>query len=128
MERLWYSIVSFLINLIDTENGEVQSGTTSTFTQHQKPSTVVEAALSLPMATKKPISAAQERCLSMQEQQHEAEMELLAIKKNQLLTEHKRKLEVLDAELEYWNSMRKSVKPNAEEQQRPFTRARMHKQ
>lgn len=106
----------------------MQSGTTSTVTPHQQPSTVVEAALSLPMTTKKPISAAQERCLSMQEQQHEAEMELLVIKKPQLITEHTRKLEVLDAELEYWNLMRKRVKPNEEEQQRPFTRGRMHKQ
>lgn len=74
------------------------------------------------------MTAAQERCLSMQEKQHDAEMELLAIKKTQLLTEHKRKIEVLDAEWEYWNSMSKSINLAAEQQQRPFTRSRMNTQ
>ena len=44
----------------------------------------------------------------MQTQQHEAEMELLVLRKNNVIIAHKRKMEVLDAELlQYWDKMKK---------------------
>jgi hypothetical protein len=70
---------------------------------------VVVAALSLSFTRKSEISDAQARCLDLQTQQHESEMELLVIKKNNTIIQHKRKMEVLDAELEYWGTMNKSI-------------------
>ena len=51
-------------------------------------------------------------------------MGLLVIKKNNTIIEHKRKMEVLDAEFEYWETMKKSIKDTQEQQPRPNTRAR----
>jgi hypothetical protein len=47
--------------------------------------------------------------------------ELLGLKKTHLLTQDKRKMEMLDPEWEYWHAIRKSIK---QEQQRPTTRVR----
>lgn len=68
------------------------------------------------------MSAAQTRCLDMQEKQHTLEMEILEIRKNNLSEEHKRKMEVLDAELEYWSSTKKSRVNTQEEPPKRITR------
>ena len=60
----------------------------------------------------------------MQTKQHEAEMELLEIKKSNLLNEHKREMEVLDVELEYWKNMTKAMRTTQEQQPRPNIRSR----
>ena len=111
---------------IENDDDEIDSVATTTFTpnQHQLPSSVVEAALTPSFTRKSQISAAQARCLDMQTKQHEAEMELLDIKKNNIIIEHKRKMEVLDAERQYWDAMKKSMKTTQEQQPRPNTRAR----
>lgn len=62
--------------------------------------------------------------LEMQTTQHGAEMEILAIQKSNRLSEHKRKLEVLDAEFEYWNSMKMVTKNTQENLPRPNTRSK----
>ena len=69
-------------------------------------SCAVEAAFSLPLP--------QERWLDMQTQQYKASMELLEIRKRNILSEHKRKMEVFDAEFQYWESMKKRIKQESE--------------
>jgi hypothetical protein len=66
--------------------------------------------------------------LSLPEKQHHAEMELLAIKENNCSLNTKERLKYLTLSWSIGIHERKSIKLNAEEQQRPFTRARMHKQ
>ena len=46
----------------------------------------------------------------MQQKQHEAEMQILDIKKSNISSEHKRIMEVIDAEFEYWERMNKAMK------------------
>ena len=48
------------------------------------------------------MSAAQTRCLDIQEKQHKLEMEILHLRKNNLIDEHQKKIDVLEAELQYW--------------------------
>ena len=98
---------------IENDDDEIDSVATTTFSPNQ--SSVVEAALTPSFTTKSPISAAQARCLDMQTKQHEVEMELLDIKKNNII-EHKRKIEVLDEERQYWDAMKKSMKTTQEQQ------------
>ena len=43
----------------------------------------------------------------MQEKQHTMEMEFLQLKKNNLIEEHQKRMEVLEEELEYWTSVKK---------------------
>ena len=107
---------------IENDDDEIDSVATTTFSPNQ--SSVVEAALTPSFTTKSPISAAQARCLDMQTKQHEVELELLDIKKNNIIIEHKRKMELLDAERQYWDAMKKSMKTTQEQQPRPNTRAR----
>ena len=111
---------------IENDDDEIDSVARTTLTpkQHELPPSVVEAALTPSFTRKSQISAAQARCLDMQTKQHEAEMELLDIKKNNIIIEHKRKMEVLDAERQYWDAMKKSMKTTQEQQPRPNTRAR----
>ena len=85
---------------------------TNTQNQQQLPSAVVEAALTPSSTTKPNKSAAKARCVDMQTKLHEAEMELLEIKTSNLLNVNRRKMEVLDAELEYWKNMTKAIKTN----------------
>ena len=86
---------------------------------------VLEAALSSSFTcSKSQVSQAQQRRLDLQTQQHKAEMGLLVITKNNTIIEHKRKMEVLDAELEYWETMKKSIENTQEQQSRPNTRTR----
>ena len=85
LERICYEIYqkyAFTDECV-TYNEDIQQVTTPTnptitLNQHTQPTTVVDAALALPPSARKPISAAQERCLSMQEKQHQAEMNCLA--------------------------------------------------
>ena len=49
-------------------------------------------------------------------------MELLDIKKNNIIIEHKRKVEVLDAERQYWDAMK--MQTTHEKQPSPNTRDR----
>ena len=75
-------------------------------------------------------SAAQVCCLEMQAKQHEVEMETLDIKKSNCIIQHKRKMEVTNAEywytgiFEYWDRMTNSIKTTTQQQSRPNTRAR----
>ena len=88
------------------------------------PALVAEAVQAPSFTKKSPISAAQARCLDMQAKQHEAEMEFLEIKKNMKIEKHKRKMEVLDAEFEYWNEMKKNIKSPENAKPRPKNRSR----
>ena len=112
----------------DDEETNVQVPTTGTATSATEnelpPSSVVDAALAPSFTNKSPISAAQTRCLAMQTKQHEAEMELLDLNKRNLIIAHKRKMEVLDAELQYWDMMKQSIQSTQEEVHKPNTRAR----
>ena len=94
----------------DDETESLVTTTVSTQDKRELQPSVVEAALSPSFTRKSQISEAQQRCLDLQTQQHEAEMELLVIKENNTIIEHKRKMEVLDAKFEYWETMKKSIK------------------
>ena len=89
----------------------------------QPAQTEVDVALHPSFSKKPQMSAAQARFLDMQAKQHEAEMELLQIKRSNLQMQHKRKLEVLDAEFEYWDSIRKNTRSTQKQNSRPTTRA-----
>ena len=43
----------------------------------------------------------------MQEKQHTMEMVILQLKKNNLVEEHQKRMEVLEAELQHWTSAKK---------------------
>lgn len=112
---------------IESAADETESLATTTVSkpnERELQAAVVEAALSSSFIRKSQISEAQARCLDLQTQQHEAEMELLVIKKNNTIIQHKRKMEVLDAELEYWETMNKSITNTQAQHSRPNTRAR----
>lgn len=87
----------------------------------QPAQTEVDVALHPSFSKKPQMSAAQARCLDMQ--QHEAEIELLQITRSNLQMQHERKLEVFDAEFEYWDSIWKNTKSTQEQNSRPTTRA-----
>ena len=70
------------------------------------------------------ISAVQTRCLDMQEKQHTMEMEILQVKKNNLVEEHQKRMEVLEAELQYWTSSKKNTANTEEELPKRITRQR----
>ena len=70
------------------------------------------------------ISAAQTRCLDMQEKQHIMEMEILQLKKNNLVEEHQKRMEVLEAELQHWTSTKKRTANTQEEPPKRITRQR----
>ena len=94
----------------DDETESLATTTVSTQDKRELQPSVVEAVLSPSFTRKSQISEAQQRCLDLQTQRHEAEMELLVIKENNTIIEHKRKMELLDAEFEYWETMKKSIK------------------
>ena len=48
----------------------------------------------------------------MQEKQHTMEMEILQLKKNNLIEKHQKRMEVLEADLEYWTSVKKRGNTN----------------
>ena len=84
----------------DDDETDLEATTTGTETapnENELPPSVVDAALTPSLTKTSQISATQARCLDMQTQQHEAEMELLVFKKNLIIT-YKRNMEVLDAE------------------------------
>ena len=105
----------------DDETESLSTTTVSTQDKRELQPSVVEAVLSPSFTRKSQVSEAQQRCLDLQTQQHEAEMELLVIKKNNTIIEHKRKMEVPDAEFEYWETMKKSIKNTQEQQPRRNT-------
>ena len=98
--------------------------TTTIQKQPQLSSPVVGAALSNSFSRKPQISAAQARCLDMQQKQHEAEMQILDIKKSNISSEHKRIMEVIDAEFEYWERMNKAMKDTQGQPQKLNTQKR----
>ena len=85
----------------DDETKSLATTAVSTQDKHELLPSVVEAALSSSFTRKSQISEAQQRCLDLQTQQSQAEMELLVIKKNNTIIEHKSKMELLDAEFEF---------------------------
>jgi hypothetical protein len=109
----------------ETDLEATTTGTKNAPDENELPPSVFGAAALTPSLTKtSQISAAQARCLDMQTQQHEAEMELLVLKKHNLIITHKRKMEVLDAELQYWDKMKKTIKSTQDELHKPNTRGR----
>ena len=70
------------------------------------------------------VSEAQSVSLQMQEKQHTMEMEILQLKKNNLIEEHETRMEVLEAELEYWTSTKKRTANSEEEPTKRFTQHR----
>ena len=80
-------------------------------------SEVTEEALNSRPHKKCKMSAAQKKCLDMQEQQHTMEMEILQLKRNNLVEEHHKKVEVLEAELQYWTSTKKRTADTKEKLQ-----------
>lgn len=110
---------------LGNENVEDPVGNNTSESKTQElPKSVVDTALTASFSKKPQMSAAQVRCLEIQAKQHEVEMEILDIKKSNLIIQHKRKMEVMNAEFEYWDSMTKSIKSTTEQQSRPNTRAR----
>ena len=94
--------------VIDTNN-EDENDSASVAASSEKPpktSTIIDVVLS-GAYRKSAISTAQLKCLDMQQQQHEAEMAILELKKSCIVQEHKRKMEVLDAEYAYWTDGRR---------------------
>ena len=72
----------------------------------QTPEVVVEE-LNVRPCKRSKVSEAQTICLQMQEKHHTMEMEILQLKKNNLIEKHQKRMEVLEAELEYWTSVKK---------------------
>ena len=58
----------------------------------------------------------------MQEQQHTMEMEILQLKRNNLVEEHHKKMEVFEAELHHWTSTKKRTADTQEKLQKCITR------
>jgi hypothetical protein len=52
------------------------------------------------------------------------EMEILQVKKNNLVEEHQKRMEVLEAELQYWTSSKKNTANTEEELPKRITRQR----
>ena len=108
----------------DDEESQVLESTTTVNEYQPQTSEVIEEALNVRSDRKSTtMSAAQTRCLDMQEKQHTLEMEILHLRKNNLIDEHQKKMEVLEAELQYWISTKKRT-INTEEPPKRMTRQR----
>ena len=107
----------------DGEESQVLESTTTVNEYQPQTSEVIEEALNVRSDRKTTMSAAQTRCLDMQEKQHTLEMEILHLRKNNLIDEHQKKMEVLEAELQYWISTKKRT-INTEEPPKRMTRQR----
>jgi hypothetical protein len=97
----------YVIENEEDEESPVEESTTNTNEYQPQTSEVIEEALNARSHKRSTISAAQTRCLDMQEKQHTMEMEILQVKKNNLVEEHQKRMEVLEAELQYWTSSKK---------------------
>ncbi len=60
----------------------------------------------------------------MQEKQHIMEMEILQLKKNNLVEEHQKRMEVFEAELQHWTSTKTRTANTQEEPPKRITRQR----
>ena len=108
VHNMWIILCSvYCLEIEDDETQSLETTTDSPSNKSEIQPSVVEAALSSSCTKKSQISEAQARCLYLQTQQHEAEM---IIMKENTIIEHKKKMEVLDAELTYWETMMKSIK------------------
>ena len=107
----------------DEESQILERGTTVNEYQPQT-SEVIEEALNVRSDRKSTtMSAVQTRCLDIQEKQHKLEMEILHLRKNNLIDEHQKKMEVLEAELQYWMPNKKHT-INTKEPPKRITRQR----